>query len=359
MSFKNRVISALLCGAVLLGMTGCTFGKNFGTVATVSGAGKEMTYGDGMYLYYQFIGYNTASSALGEDVSTKVSDNLKKTVTVGEEEKAFADVMNESRDQGFINHAAVDLWFEAEGLTLDADAKKMITSQAKAGWDQQMKDVLEKNGVSYKTYEEIITNYYKQQLLFDKFYGPETENLLSDADLNAAVEASYMRRTLIRFPKVTAENKALSEEDLAKVQQLVNSAKEDIANGTEMAAVVDKYMPEVLKLTTKAEYTNAADYMVTEYVPFMGASYPEEQINLLKADAVGGVNSAEGTRTIYCWQKEDVLKDDELFRQKKAESENTARQTDFAAKLQEYQKDFTVSYNEDAVKYYDPKKIEL
>ena len=63
MSLKNKLISAVLCAATLFGLAGCTFGKDFGTVVTVSGTDDKLEYGAGYYLYYQYSAFTGAAGA--------------------------------------------------------------------------------------------------------------------------------------------------------------------------------------------------------------------------------------------------------------------------------------------------------
>lgn len=356
MSFKNKLISLVLCGAVLLGLSGCAMGKYFGTVATVTGGEHDVELADGIFLYYQYSAYSAAVSALAEGSEVKVNYVLKQKLTEDGKEISVLDFISQKKDEYMIGHAAVDLLFEKEGLTLDSGVQKKIQEQIDGGWSY-MGPVLEKNGVSLETYRILIENYYKQQALFEKYYGADHPNILSEQGIADAVKEAFMRRQVIKFPKVDADNKAITTDNKAKVLELVKQANEAIKGGMSLSDATDKYMPQVLALTTKKAYTTASDYITTEYVEYTGGAYAAAQIDLLKKGEVGSVDYYEDTRVVYCWQKQDVLTKDSLYLEKATTSESEARQSAFTAQMDEYKKDFKITYDESAQKHYSLKKI--
>ena len=357
MSLKNKLISAVLCAATLFGLAGCTFGKEFGTVITVNGNEKTLEYGAGYYLYYQYSAFTSVASLLGAGPDTTVKEMLKETLTVDEEEISATDYMKQQMDYYIKQHAAIDMWFEEEGLNFTSEVKADMQSNAKSGWDSYMGQLLEPNGVSYDTYLALVENYYKEQALYDKMFGDDAENMLSETDIKNELKGDYLRAKVVKFPKVDADNKALSDSAKAEILSLVDSAVAAINGGSSMEDVVDEYMPQVLKLSTGAEYTKASDYIVDEYIAIVGGSYSEAQVKAIQATENDKAGSLEDTRNVYCWQKVDVLKQDEVYKEQAEAAETLARESAFEVLLQKYAEDMTLTFNEEAVEYFAPKKI--
>ncbi|MBQ1235265.1 MAG: hypothetical protein IIX77_06555 [Oscillospiraceae bacterium] len=357
MSLKNKLISAVLCAATLFGLAGCTFGKDFGTVVTVSGKDDKLEYGAGYYLYYQYSAFTGAASLLGAGPDTTVKEILKETVKVNDKDVAVTDYMKQQMDQYIKQHAAIDMWFEEEGLNLTAEVKADIQSRAKSGWDSYMGDLLKPNGVSYDTYLALVENYFKEQALYDKMFGEDAKDMLSETDIKNELKSDYLRAKVVKFPKVDANNKALSDSAKAEIASLVKSAVASVNSGSSMEKVVDEYMPKILKLSTGAEYTKASDYIVDEYIAIVDGNYSEAQVKAIQATEVDKADSLEDTRNIYCWQKQDVLKQDEVYKNQAEAAEKLARESAFEVLLKKYADGLTLTFNEEAAEYFAPKKI--
>ena len=158
-------------------------------------------------------------------------------------------------------------------------------------------------------------------------------------------------------PKVDANNKALSDSAKAEIASLVKSAVASINSGSSMEKVVDEYMPKILKLSTGAEYTKASDYIVDEYIAIVDGNYSEAQVKAIQATEVDKADSLEDTRNIYCWQKQDVLKQDEVYKNQAEAAEKLARESAFEVLLKKYADGLTLTFNEEAAEYFAPKKI--
>jgi len=357
MSLKHKLISLMLGAATLFSLAGCTFGKDFGTVATVSGNGKTYEYTAGYYLYYQYSGFTSAVSNLGSGSDTKVGAVLKENLTIDDKEISVLEYIADECEYYLQMHGAIDAWYEAEGLSFDAETVAEIKKQAKSGWDSYMGDLLTPNGISYDTYVALVENYYKEQAIFEKHYGEGTKDILSEKDVDEVLKKDFIRAEVVRFPKVDANNKALSAEAKNEIIDLVKQAVAAIEKGEKTEDVVDKYMPEVLKLSTKDDYTQASDHIAEDYLTTTGSGYPEALITKMMESEKGEAGYHEDTRYVYFWVTGDVMEKDDMYKEQVKESETAAREAAFAEDLEEYMKDFKVTYNSDAVAYYEPKKI--
>lgn len=354
----KKFLAVLLAGCMLLGTTGCAMGKHYGEVATAKNEeGKEVVISDGLYLYYSYCSFTDCISELqaAGDSTTKVSKVLKANITTSDGEEITGKEYISQQVEYYLGlYAATELMFEEAGLSLSKEDENAIQDLVDGYWPY-VKEEMEPNGVSEDTYYLVMEDYYKSQKLLEHYYGEE--EVLSEDEIDAKIEETYMRRYLVKFPKTTLEFKALDDDVAAQIEDLVAKCCEAVSSGTEWSTAIDEYMPQVLALSTEQEYTTADDYLIDEYVPFSGSSYATKQIEQMSKEEVGTVNFYVDTRYIYAYEKTDIFNKDDKYTEQAEVLQNEARQTEYQNKVAEYQEKISVSYNDDATEYYDFKKL--
>ena len=220
MKIAKRLAAILLAVLMIVGMTAC---------GDTSWAAK---YGDnsvptGVYTLCVLTEYASAyangytANGLDTQIKGKDADGTEKTVTA-------AEFIMERANEDFENYIAVKDLFEKEGLVISQSDYDSVADQLKGYYNANI-DVYTANGVSEKSFNELLINHsLRSNQLYDKYCDISNSDI-SEADIRAYYEDNYLCFNYMLFNAIDYDSYiALDTTDQVYVNELMNL--ESIAN---------------------------------------------------------------------------------------------------------------------------------
>lgn len=185
MNFAKKITAFLLTAMLCFSLTSC---GDDGVAAEFD----ETEIPAGVYILQQVIAFNDAQQS--EDYDSSLEDIWDNKI----EEKSLEDWINEKALQYLKNYAAVEKWFDEEGLTLSEEDLESIDYSVESTWSTY-EDKYTDLGIAKSSYELYQTNQYKYTLLFKKYYGENGTEPVSDDDLKEYYQTDFAQFQMISF----------------------------------------------------------------------------------------------------------------------------------------------------------------
>lgn len=343
---KLKKLAALLVAVALaFGATACA-SENVKTIATVNG--EQIP--SGVYLSLMIEAYNEAYSQV--ENPTKIF----KGQVDGTPASAWIATRTEEL---FRNYLAVEQQFTEQGLTQDEEALNAVTQQAQYEW-QMVGAVYEDNGVSYESYEKVVSNIYKQNALFTAQYGATGKTPVSDSELNTAFTTGYVRARYITGPLSESDGTELANEQVAQSNKLVLDQLEAVraAATAEGGNFLDAILASEKEQAGEDGTVHAHDETShTSYLNLENTSYTPEFVEQLKAMAPGEIKVLQTTTTAYLIEKMETAPTDmEQYRDTLLYS----LKKDAFQELQDgWAQGVEIQYVQESLKLYKPEKLKF
>ncbi len=369
----KRIAAGMVAISALLSLAAC---KD----TTWSYKIDDTTITSGMYIAYQINAYMEAGG--------KVEDSSKDILTQKIDDKTAEVWINERVTELCKTYAAVEKKFDELGLTLSDSDKNKLDVQISNYWNYYS-TIYEPNGAGQTSLKKILTNSYKSNLIFKKYYDTDGLEAVSDADLKAKLGEDYAQLKYIKMEMVDKDGNKLKSEGKAELKKKAEAYLARLKKGEKIDDLIAEYEKSTEESTSSATSSTAASSVATSSVATSSAvssvaatsstatssatsSTTEEEsdpniVIVNKEDEslsdkfVKGVFETakinepliiEDDENYYVAVKYDITKDEDVFTDYRETVLYELKEDDFEAMQKEWYKDYQVDTNEDSIKRY-------
>ena len=355
-NYSRRPMLSLAAMLLVLTMllTGCTVGSDTSWVYRSGDAVMPA----GAYLSCQISAISDAQLVNG-DMSLTIEQLMKATIEGIPAEKWISNRAEQYAKRYFL----VEQRFKEMGL----DYTELLAAAGEYAleetWAQNV-TFYNKNGISKSSVALTVENATKIQEIFHTLYGAGGEREVSEDELKAVFESTYLYLNALVAPKVVAlpEGSAkTAEESTAEIKALVDTHVARLESGEKIEALA--FEMETLQAGI---YGDSAD-TVEEYPEgslelFVPAGYreyyPAELINAVDYAENGSFGVVETANAFYVYGKLDVMTSDE-FERYRVNVLTELKMDEFNQELLEQALSIEVETNKSAVNRYKPSKLDL
>ncbi len=253
----NRFAAAALSFALATTFAGCdapgaiTFGNGTKNALTIDGYDVPA----GIFINNEIVAYKQAMYNVMLSTGKLPSfDDMKKEKI---EDMDAEDWIQKEATETCKLYVAIEREFDKLGEELSDDEKAEIKSYIKTNADN---DFLKDNGISEDSVMKTQTNIYKEQHLFDHYFGIDGERGCSEDDLKEYFKDNTARVKYIEIKTTDAEGNALSDdvkrELNTKIDKWIRDINAEKTNDKKMAKVDEvkkEYEEYAATLSTTAD----------------------------------------------------------------------------------------------------------
>ncbi|MDU7339187.1 MAG: hypothetical protein E7L17_13865 [Clostridium sp.] len=344
MNFLKRLTASLLCVAMLAGTAACSSSDNSWAAKT-----NEKTIPIGVYIYYEYLAYQTASSKIEDSTKPVLEQKVENTdATEWIKKKALGYTK-----QLFV----IDNKMKELKLSLTEAENKEISNTAASQWNNY-KDTLEGYGISKESFTMATAELNaKSAKVFEALYGKKGSKAVSDADLKAYFEKSYTDFSYVYIPLYNPTTyAALDEKTQKEYKSFLEENAASLNKGSTTFDTVASETKKKLKLDTSPSQTvttvlNEEAGYPTELITLINGMTPGEAktITITSINAMLLVVRNDVTKKTATQLSGDATRTEVLSNMKQKEFE------DEMTKLAEESKDITI--NQKAIDSYPPTKF--
>ena len=259
MKSLKKIAAGLSAFAVAAGSFGCTPSVGSGSQTALTADGYEVK--SGIFIYYTMQAYDEAVSVISEK-NEGATPTLKEVKNAYIDEVESSDWIQDKAADYCKAFAAVKKEYDNIGGQLSAEDKEEAAQMAEYYFKGDERNSL--NGISLDSMKEIAENSYKEEQIFQHYYGFEGEKGCSETELKDYFDENFARVEYVTISLKDSEGNALSEDDARKVRKMA----EDYAAQVNKKAKAQDKMFEMD--TVKKQYD--------EYVAAQTTTSPEEAL---------------------------------------------------------------------------------
>lgn len=197
-----------------------------------------------MYLTFQINAYLEASR-LAEDTSKSLFDQK---IENKDAKTWIADRVLEMSKE----YVAIEKKFEELKLTLTEEDENILENQLESNWSYA-EAYYQPNGAGKKSYEKILTNSYKNNMIFKKYYDKGGLEEVSEADLKKEMVDSIAKLKYIQMPMKDAEGNKLKSEGKEKLKKTAEKYVERLKNKENIDDLIKEYEDILAKQEEEAK----------------------------------------------------------------------------------------------------------
>lgn len=317
MSIFKKATAFLTAVGIAAAFTGCsdtTYGLEVDGVKVPAG----------VYIYYANSAYSNALSMLtaeNEELDTTDTKAVKAATIEGVDTLTW---IQDKATELCVNYVAVEKKFDELGLELDDETKSNLESMVEYYW-ASYEATMVKNGVSEDSFTKIMTSSYKSEMLFDYYYGTESENGMTEDELKEYYIDSNIRTQYVAFNLYDGEGNLLKSDGKEDMMDMVKEYKERVeaayddggveAVMTEMSVVQSEYNAyctsvsnEAAGITETTTTTTSTTTTTTTTTTTVAATATEtdEDGNVRVVEDENGSAAAEATTTTTAAESEET-----------------------------------------------------
>lgn len=259
MKSLKKIAAGLSAFAVAAGSFGCTPSVGSGSQTALTADGYEVK--SGIFIYYTMQAYDEAVSVISEK-NEGATPTLKEVKNAYIDEVESTDWIQDKAADYCKAFAAVKKEYDNIGGQLSAEDKEEAAQMAEYYFNGDERNSL--NGISLDSMKEIAENSYKEEQIFQHYYGFEGEKGCSETELKDYFDENFARVEYVTISLKDPEGNALSEDDARKVRKMA----EDYAAQVNKKTKAQDKMFEMD--TVKKQYD--------EYVAAQTTTSPEEAL---------------------------------------------------------------------------------
>ncbi len=259
MKSLKKIAAGLSAFAVAAGSFGCTPSVGSGSQTALTADGYEVK--SGIFIYYTMQAYDEAVSVISEQ-NEGATPTLKEVKNAYIDEVESTDWIQDKAADYCKAFAAVKKEYDNIGGQLSAEDKEEAAQMAEYYFNGDERNSL--NGISLDSMKEIAENSYKEEQIFQHYFGFEGEKGCSETELKDYFDENFARVEYVTISLKDPEGNALSEDDARKVRKMA----EDYAAQVNKKAKAQDKMFEMD--TVKKQYD--------EYVAAQTTTSPEEAL---------------------------------------------------------------------------------
>ncbi len=331
-----RLISLMLSIMLLLALTACA-GANETWAVEVDGEQLPV----GLYLYYQFNAYQSASS-LSTDTKTAL---LKQTI----EEQAAPVWIHQKTIENCKRYVAANREFARLELSLAEDEIAYVNSIVDYVMEQYA-DIYKDNGIGTESIRAAITNDQKALAIFNKYYGEGGLEAVAESALMNYYKENYAAIYMFGSPII-----GLDEKTVETAKAAADKAVASLINGKSVAAAAFEMNKEIDPDTkqTLAESDDAFHLVLGK----ADSMYPQDFRDQVFAAEFNlpAIYNTESYLTVFV--RKDVAAEADDFANKKFTILQALKGKEFDERVGELAKVLPVTENEKAVSYYSVNKV--
>lgn len=354
MKFFKKLVATVLIACTALSFTACS-----DTTWAYKMGDKQVS--SGLYIMQTMTAYTLAQSH--KDKNPDIEDIFKQKLD-GKPAKQW--IIDEAK-KGCALYLATEAKFDELGLTLTETDNNMIEQDYKEGWPA-VGAFFEKNGVGEETYRTTLINTRKKEKIFEKYYGKDGLEQVTDESLMAHFKENFASINMFGLKLETGDD--LTEEQI-KTNENAKKSAEDLL---EMLNKGDKTYNEVFVEYKKMENENLPDdekkdvtvYEDDETKTFVqkGSNVPSEKVvkaifEEVKVDGDGALLTDE-TGYFIC-KRYDVTKDKENFDEMRQSLLVDIKGAEFTELTTKWTDEImgSITVNSASIKRYTPKNIDF
>ncbi len=306
MSIFKKVTAFLTAVGIAAAFTGCS-DTTYGLV--VDGVKVPA----GVYIYYANSAYSNALSMLKAENAELDTTDTKAVKAATIEGVDTLTWIQDKATELCVNYVAVEKQFDELGLELDSDTKSNLKSMVEYYWASYEESMV-KNGVSEDSFTKIMTSSYKSEMLFDYYYGVESENGKTEDELKEYYIDNNIRTQYVAFKLYDGEGNLLKSDGKEDMMDMVKEYKERVEDAydeggveavmTEMSVVQSEYNAYCTSVSneaagiTETTTTTTSTTTTTTTTVAVTATETDENGNVSIVEDENNDTAAEATTTV-------------------------------------------------------------
>lgn len=306
MKIVKRIAAGILCAAMALSLASCK-----DTTWSYRIDGTEITAG--MYITFQINAYMEASQKV-EDTS---KDLLEQKIEDKDAEAWIAGRVLELCK----SYAAVEKKFDELGLTLSQEDQNKINTSLKSNWSY-LSGYYEPNGAGEQSYKKILTNSYKSNLIFKKYYDKDGLEEVSDADLKTEFADSTALLKYVKMPMKDAEGNKLKSEGKAELKKTAEKYLDRLKKGEAIDKLIQEYEDLLEKQKEDAKKDTSSNSSAASSAPASSAAASSSASSVSSAADSSASSSSSTTSSTSSGSKEEESDPNEVLIYKEDDSKS-------------------------------------
>jgi len=250
MKLLKKTAAAVLAASTALGCVSC--GENTANALTVDGYDVRA----GIYLYYATSAYSEAMSVLrdgGQNFEdAKTTQDVKKILKSATIDEVNAEewIQNKAAEH-CLDFVEVEREFDELGLTLTGEQLAAIKNETASNMSFYGA-FYESAGIGEQSVKDVVTNSYKQNAIWQAYYGEDGSLEIQDSDLQDYYADGHIRIKYIELPMKDGEGNLLKADGKKEIEKMA-----------------DDYMKRLGKKTeSEAALMNEMDFLIDEHAHY-------------------------------------------------------------------------------------------
>ncbi len=246
MKSLKRAAAVLLSACTALTCASC--GENTANAMTIDGYEVR----SGIYLYYVTSAYNDAIRILSDqgesfDDCNTTADYKKIMKDINIDNITAEDWIKNKAVEYCQTFVAIERDFEAKGLKLTGEQLAAIDNGV-ANSQNYFGEFFEQNGIGEQSVRDIVTSGYKQNVLWEEYYGEGGSVGVEESALYDYYKDNHLRIKYIEIPLKDGEGNLLKADGKAEMEAMANDYLQRLAKKSgseaEMMAEFDYLIDE-------------------------------------------------------------------------------------------------------------------
>lgn len=368
---KFRKIAALmLCVVMLFTFASCRT-ENENVLVYTDASDNEVAIRSALYILYQIDAAGEYQTEYDEQTTTAVESDTDTTsetevdyAKTSLDDKTYNEWVEEKAIALCAQYAYVELEFDKAELSLDEATSSEIDSAIEQQWGSYS-EYFEKNGVAKSTFNMYITNMYKQELLFDHYYGEGGSKEVSADEMGKYLLDNSILVQHLSYATVTYdESYQQVQADEATVTEYTNLLKgyaDRLNKGEDYAKLRAEYFTAIGETDSTDISGIDAKY---PYASVMGKEdtgiNPFEEYDQVAELNYGQAKFIETDSALLVMQKVDMNEDlDYCVETNKDTIIHNLKDDEFEEMCKTGADGYTCSKNTSAIKFYRADKLQL
>lgn len=381
MSIAKKAAAALLSLTMLFSLTACS-----DTTWAAKADGYKVNAG--IYIYYTMMAYYDAQDKAGvensedSDSSSAAETTTATTTATTTKKDLFAsridgmDVktwIKETASEDVKKFIAIEKEFDALGLTLTDTQKTQINNALSNTWSVNS-ELFEKNGISEASMKQLIQSSYKQDAIFQSYYGAGGSEEVSQDELNRYIDENNARVKYIAIQLKDGEGNLFKSADKAKAMKMAEEYKERAAaeNFDDLITEYNDYYQKQVEEATAEDSSSSSssesssseaeeetDPYANEMILGKEGTTPSEKINkaIFEQTKTGEITIIEDDEIYYVVQRLDILERTDLLEDYRDSILYSLKGEEFEKKIETLGDGVLLEKNQASYKRYDPQDL--
>ena len=217
----------------------------------------------GIYIYYSYQAYTEATSTIqkqNSDLDTTDEEVVKAQTIDGKDAETWIKDRTMEYCKEFV---AIQKDFDAKGLELSTEQTNQVKNYISSAWDSSG-ETFEKNGIAESSVQDIFLSTYKEQELFQHYYGADGEKGVTEDELKEYYEDNDARVRYITFDLKDGNGDLLKDDGKKEMKSMVEdylsvlkTLKDEDAINDKMDTIQEEYNAYVTSISEEAAAATA------------------------------------------------------------------------------------------------------